>query len=413
MPHIDQVQRDKATILSILKYLLYILIGAAVIYSGFTLFWIMMPFVVAFILAEMARIFARGWLNMIYRIGHHKRKAAHPDPSASGESSPLVLYPKGLDRSRKEVRTAMVFYVLEILAVIALVIGVVIGSFQQLSQLAEFLPDFVQKSDLAAQITNWIAGISEKLGGIFQADFLATINQSVNDLKDQLISAMPSIVAAILNWLAAVASYLPFLLFLIIVVVMSGYYFIVDSRKLYLFIRRNLPSKSFRENSIKLVNSLSKTLFRVIGGYSLLLIMTFIEALIGLLIIQMPYAVIIAMVAAVADFLPVIGIAGAMIPVSIFMFINGNVFGGIGALVIIVVAIIVRRIVEPPLMGNAMNIHPMAGLASMIVGIGLYGFPGLLLGPIILVVAKEVMTLYGFDKKFRKFIGNVLNKVSD
>jgi len=173
------------------------------------------------------------------------------------------------------------------------------------------------------------------------------------------------------------------------VVIMSGYYFISDSHNLFQILRRNVTSKVFREKSIRLVNTLSSTLFRVIGGYLLLLFITFLEALIGLLILKMPYAVIIALVAAVVDLLPLLGISATLIPVSIYLFVTGNVFGGIGALVLWGIMSLVRRFIEPPILGTAMRLHPMATLAAMIIGIALYGLGGILIGPLILVIAKE------------------------
>ena len=73
---------------------------------------------------------------------------------------------------------------------------------------------------------------------------------------------------------------------------------------------------------------------------------------------------------------------------------------------------LVRRVIEPPILGNAMRLHPMATLASMIIGIAVYGVAGILFGPIIMVIGKEVLTLYGIDTKLRAFLGDLLNRIS-
>ena len=46
--------------------------------------------------------------------------------------------------------------------------------------------------------------------------------------------------------------------------------------------------------------------------------------------------------------------------------------------------IIIRRFIEPTILGNAMELHPIVTLLSMIVGIMIYGLAGLLLGPLAL-----------------------------
>jgi predicted PurR-regulated permease PerM len=48
----------------------------------------------------------------------------------------------------------------------------------------------------------------------------------------------------------------------------------------------------------------------------------------------------------------------------------------------------------------------------MIVGIAVYGLAGILIGPIIMVVAKEILSLYGIDNKLRTFFGDILNRFS-
>ena len=323
-----------------------------------------------------------------------------------------MLFRSGLAKSRHEKQIALLIYVIAVIAVTALLVGVLIGSFNQLRSLAEYLPGFVARADLSGLLTSFFATISEGLGGFFEIDFLDTINSWLDSIQQQLRAAVPDLVTSILNGLAAFAGYLPFLFMVIVVIIMSGYYFITDSRRLFRFIRRNIPSTGFRQKTFRLVNSLSTTMFRVIGGYIFLLSLTFVETLIGLTIIGMPYAVIFSLLASVLDFLPVVGIGALLIPISIYMFANGSILGGIGALILLAIMTVVRRVIEPAILGNAMRLHPMATLASMIVGIAIYGFSGLILGPVILVIAKEVMSFYGFDKKFRVFIGEILNKVS-
>jgi len=48
----------------------------------------------------------------------------------------------------------------------------------------------------------------------------------------------------------------------------------------------------------------------------------------------------------------------------------------------------------------------------MIIGIAVYGVAGILFGPIIMVIGKEVLTLYGIDTKLRAFLGDLLNRIS-
>jgi predicted PurR-regulated permease PerM len=145
----------------------------------------------------------------------------------------------------------------------------------------------------------------------------------------------------------------------------------------------------------------------------LLLFITFGEALIGLTLIGMPYAVLLSLVAAVLDFLPLLGISATMIPIIVYLFINGNILGGIGAIITLVVISVVRRFIEPPILGNAMRLHPMATLFSMILGVSAYGLSGILIGPIVLVIVKEVFSQFGLDRQVRQLLFRLLRNVKE
>ncbi len=426
MADLDRIQRDKATILAIIKYLLIAGLAIAAILFGFRLFLILLPFVFGFILAKVSISIVNALHNKSFARRQRRNQLLAEKPQAGGpaesetEEAPKsdtasgkpAHYQQGLARSRRDTNLIVAVYILIIIIVIAMIIGVIVVGISQLRALVNYLPNLIRDTDLAQRLVNYLSDLSDRLGGILQPEQLSFLKNEIANLQQKLLAGVPGLVTAILNGIASFAASLPTVFFVIIVVIMSGYYFITDSRNLYKFLRRNVTSKIFREKTIRLVNTLSSTLFRVIGGYLLLLILTFIMALIGLLIIRMPYAVVFALIAAIVDFLPVLGLSATLIPISIYMFINGNIISGIGALVILAIMTMIRRVIEPTILGNAMRLHPMATLASMIVGIAIYGITGLVIGPIILVIAKEVLPLYGIDRKLRNIVGDILNKVT-
>jgi sporulation integral membrane protein YtvI len=438
---LDSVQRDKATILAIIKYLLITGIAVVIVYFAFWLFGILLPFVFGFVMAQVANGIASFIFGLSYRLRHLRKAgrtaaaaakaakapaaaqtalpAAPPAASEQPASQPPAasrrkrgVYPHGLARSRAETRVAIVVYFVEVVGLIGLAFIIVSGGIGQMRALVGYLPELFKNADLPNMIVNYLQDLSNKLGGLLPADFLGQLSTELADLQTRLIQTVPDIAATILKYLASVAGFLPILLFIIIVVVISGYYFTAKNRFLYTLARRNITSKSFRQRSIRLVNKLSTTLFRVIGGYAFLLLITFVMGLIGLMIIRMPYPVIFAVILALLDLLPVLGIGTTLIPISIYMFVIGNVFGGVGALLLLAIMVSIRRLIEPPILGNALKLHPMATLVAMIVGYGIYGLAGIILGPVVFVVAREAMVGFGFDQKLRGIVGKVLDKIS-
>lgn len=87
----------------------------------------------------------------------------------------------------------------------------------------------------------------------------------------------------------------------------------IDFEKITGFIKRQLPESA--SSSIGEVKKyITTTLFKCVLSYILILTMTFAEITIGLSIIGIPNAVLIALVIAVFDILPVLGTGGIMIP---------------------------------------------------------------------------------------------------
>ncbi len=392
MPDSPKMQRDQATILAIIKYVLITALVIGIVFVSFKIFYLLIPFLAGLVLARTSISLANRFHPMVDRF-----KKIKP------EAPPALL----------NIRWAVTIYTILVIFLVALIAGVIFASISQLRELANYIPKFITTVDLSTVLIGPLKSLEGWLGGVLNDQTLLMIEQAILDWQTGLINAIPGLATTLLNSVGIFVGNLPAIFLTIIVILLSGYYFITDSANLYAFLDRSLNNKQFLAKSINLFNILSKTLLRVIGGYMLLLIITFVMVLIGLLILEMPYAVILALVAAIVDFLPVLGLSVTMIPIAIYLFFTGNIWGGVGALIIYAVITIVRRFIEPPILGNALQLHPMATLFSMIVGVAIYGLSGILVGPIILVVAKEIMAEFGLDVKLRKISGDLLNKVFD
>lgn len=79
-----------------------------------------------------------------------------------------------------------------------------------------------------------------------------------------------------------------------------------------------------------------------------------------------------------------------MIPWAIIESINGNITLGIAILILWVVMTIIRNILEPKLVSKNIGIHPVFTLISMYTGYKLIGILGMIIGPIILIILKEI-----------------------
>lgn len=454
--------KDRATVISIIKYTLYIAIAVTFIYFSTKLIVVIVPFLIGFVLAKASRQIAKG----IIRIQNHFHGVFHkssgkspsgtippegyPDPSVPEEYAELfveaesasthspvqitdeadtnapvksikkksrilaLLFPPKRRRNASRLsKVSMVVYVTLLILTLAALVLAATALVIQLNRAIINVTNWAKEVDIVTVVSSWISQFSVEKGGVLAPDQIESVKTYLTSLKDPLSAMIPDIIQKTLGVMLSILGSLPMLLFSIIVIIMSGFYFLSDSKMILKFFSRNITSRFFRHKSILLVDQLSTTLFRVLGGYMLLLMVTFFESMAIFLLAGVGYAVILALVTAVLDFMPVLGVSATMVPVMIYLAVQGNYKGALIVLVGMVIVTVVRRVIEPPVLGNAMHMHPLATLFAMIVGVALWGAIGFLLGPVVFLILREAFKGFSLDKKMRTFTGNVLNKYTE
>ena len=141
---------------------------------------------------------------------------------------------------------------------------------------------------------------------------------------------------------------------------------------------------------------LRQHVFRAISRYVraqlILISITFVLIIVGLFIIRTGNEITMALVCAVFDLLPLLGVSTILVPWIIYLFIIGNSSMAIGLIVILVVVLLVRQLLEPKITGNSIGISSAYLMLSFaIVSMSLFGVAGLILSPILLILIKELM----------------------
>lgn len=112
------------------------------------------------------------------------------------------------------------------------------------------------------------------------------------------------------------------------------------------------------------------------------------------LIIRQPYYLVLGPLTAIVDALPVLGAGLVLIPYSVFLLLAGKL-GQAGILLIAYLAcLLTRQITEPKMIGNKVGMKPLLTILSMYVGFRLFGVAGFLLGPVGVMIGKELYVNY-------------------
>lgn len=79
-----------------------------------------------------------------------------------------------------------------------------------------------------------------------------------------------------------------------------------------------------------------------------------------------------------------------MVPWAIICGINGDIKLGIAIIVLLIIMSVTRQFLEPKLVSKNIGVHPIFTLIAMYTGFKIIGVIGLLIGPIVLIIFKNI-----------------------
>ncbi|MEY8356654.1 AI-2E family transporter [Lachnospiraceae bacterium 54-53] len=116
---------------------------------------------------------------------------------------------------------------------------------------------------------------------------------------------------------------------------------------------------------------------------------------VGLFLMGNPYFILFGIGIGLLDALPIFGTGTVLIPWALFSLVNKHWVYGIGLIVIYIICYFLREVMEAKIMGGKVGLSPLETLASMYVGLKLFGLLGFILGPIGLLIIEDIVELYG------------------
>lgn len=137
--------------------------------------------------------------------------------------------------------------------------------------------------------------------------------------------------------------------------------------------------------------ALRHSVWGLVRAQLLLALGTFVVSLLGLWLIGAPYAFLASLLAALFDFLPVLGPATLYVPWAIGMALAHMPGAALGLGAVLLAVVVLRWCLTPHLFGSQVGLHPFAALAALYVGLKLGGMTGLLLGPLCAVVLRAAV----------------------
>lgn len=260
---------------------------------------------------------------------------------------------------------------------------------------------------LVAETTNLLEGlniylektlnfISEKVSNFdfskykVSNDVINIFENATTDYLNTITKYLKDVLTKVLNYITS----LPNMFINVIITILATYF--ITSDKFYILDRME---HHLSKKMVGKITKHTKEITSSLGGYLkaeiVLSIITFMVVLTGLNIfylvgMNVDYPILMAIVIGFVDALPILGAGSVMIPWSIILFINSNnslAFSVIGLYIFIVV---LKQLLEPKLVSNNIGIHPIFTLIAMYTGFKFIGIMGLLIGPIVLIIIKNI-----------------------
>ncbi|NCT73139.1 MAG: AI-2E family transporter [Chitinophagaceae bacterium] len=233
--------------------------------------------------------------------------------------------------------------------------------------------------------------ISPKINS-FLADPNATINaakSSINTIQQQLgftvvsessltssLSKLTTIIPSLLNSTANLITNLAIMLFVL-------YHMLVNGREMERVLNRIIPLK--QDNINMLAHETKKMVKANALGIPLISLIQGVTAALGYFLFQVPEWGLWGFLTGVFAFFPVIGTMAIWVPLVIYMYASSTVPLATGLLLYsVIVTGNVDYIARITLLKKMGDVHPVITILGVIVGLGLFGFIGLIFGPLVI-----------------------------
>jgi sporulation integral membrane protein YtvI len=254
---------------------------------------------------------------------------------------------------------------------------------------------------------------SERLQQIFNQIFFfynqneqyhQTIDQNINNLGERLTEGITSLIGYTIEGTVYLVTSLPNFTFTIIIALLAAFFISKDWHSLLKWFFSFFPEK-VKSSTANVWLALQHALFGYIRAQLIMISITAVFVIIGLMILDVNYALSIGLLIGLVDLLPYLGVGLVMVPWIIYTFIQGNIFLGVGLSILYGVVLVARSSIEPKVLATSIGLNALATLVAMVVGLKLFGVLGILIGPVTLVFLLAVQRA-GVFEDIGKYIKN-------
>ncbi|MBU2561482.1 MAG: AI-2E family transporter [Nanoarchaeota archaeon] len=240
----------------------------------------------------------------------------------------------------------------------------------------------------------------------FVCDFYNTFSalSEKYDLGFHLARGFSSVASTFVAKASDLILNIPKILLHMFISLFAMYYMFVQGGDMLRSLKNALPLKE--EHSDKILQDFNDIIHATIYGAIVVSIIQGLVAGIGYFIFGISSPIILGLLTTVAAFIPFLGAALVWLPVSISLLINGiiaddsNMMLKAGGLVLYGALVVstIDNFLRPKIIGDRARVHPLLILLGVFGGLALFGFVGIMIGPLLLTLFIASLKIYQQEK---------------
>lgn len=281
--------------------------------------------------------------------------------------------------ARKIPRSLAVLIMIILVISISLLLAafLITNSINELTYLIRYLPRYYEQiMEFTSNLLTRMKDFFDQLPGMFNLALYNNLENFYNYGSNILLNISNKIVNATFN--------LPSIFLILLFTVISAFFLSKDKEMLtdYLVSRIKFTDSDYA-NVLKDIFTYIKVQLLIVTNTTILTAITFS-------LLKYPYAIILALLAGILDLIPVLGPGAIYIPVAVInLFFNFK--HSIILLIVYILIIGVRPVLESKIVGKRIGVHPLVLLLGVYLGLKLFGFQGVILAPITIIIFKALL----------------------
>lgn len=255
-----------------------------------------------------------------------------------------------------------------------------------------------ESSNLLDSINIYIEKISSLIQNfkIDEMDLPEKVTEIIENCTSKLLAGITTFATNFLTNTLQKVTLIPIAFIYTTITILSTYFICADKFYILDQVEHHIP-RLWVKRFIKHLRAITSALGNYLKAEAILITISFFIILFGLYIgkftgLNIQYPLLCALGIAFVDALPIVGSGTVIIPWAIFSFINENISLALLLIGLYILTLVLRQILEPKLVSNKIGIHPIFTLIAMYTGFKVTGIIGLFLGPIILIILKNIFS---------------------